>query len=371
MARVMVWSNLFWPAIGGVEVFIQNLVAALHRRGQTLEVITTLVPPFAREELYQDIPIHRLTTTYSIHGLNPLLLAEERARARALVSAFQPEVMLLLHPMTILIHYQAVLGIQRAPSLYWMQGHDDPLWQASLVSGQALREADYVIACSRELLATGRAIAPEITDRSSVLWNTLPTPALEPTALPWNPPTLIFVGRLSQEKGLDTLVRAFALVVPQRADARLVIAGDGPERGSVEALVQSLGIADRVEFRGWLHPDDVPGAINTATALVLPSRTEGLPLVGVQAAQMGRPLVMTRVGGSPEICVDGETGLLCAPDDVEGLAGQMTRLLRDRAAAEAMGAAARQRAASLFDWETLVDSTDGLLRQLAARGPRP
>jgi glycogen(starch) synthase len=369
MVRIMLWSDRFWPAIGGVEMIAQLLALELHQLGYVLEVMTTRIPPLVAEEDFHGIPVHRLATPLSSLELDPVALAEERSHARALVKAFQPDLMLSLNPLHLLIHYQAAQHVHSARNLYWLQGYSKEMFVPTLITGQTLRDADYVVCCSRYSLDSARRGFPEITDHSRLIWNSVPTPTVEPAPLPWDPPKVIYVGRLSPEKGPDLLIRAFAQAAPKLPELRLVIAGDGSERQKLEAMVDTLGLRSRVDFVGWLHPNDVPAAINTATVLALPSRMEGFGIVGLQAAQMGRPVLGFRIDGIPEVCADGETGLLCAPEDVEDMAAKMIRLIEDRPATEAMGRAAKVRASTLFGWENFVQSTDALIRQLTEVAP--
>ena len=364
MARIMAWADLFWPAIGGVEVVTQRMLRDLHQMGHEVEIMAGWVAPLAKDEPYYGMPVHRMVTMQVAEGRDPLALAHERQRVRTLVERFQPELMILMQPIYLLFYYQAARMVVNPPTLYWMQGHYDEFWGPHMMTGQALRKAAYVIACSEELLQTGHTLAPEIIGKSGVVWNTLPMPDLAPAPLPWDPPTLMYVGRLSPEKGVDTLIRAFARAADRLPQARLALTGDGVQRAELEALVRSLGMETRIEFRGWAKPDDVPRVINSVTAIALPSLTEGLPLVAVQTAQMGRPLLGTTAGGIPEICVDGETGLLCEPEDVDGLAANILRLLSEPETARAMGAAARRRSENEFAWERLPQAADAIIRRL-------
>jgi glycogen(starch) synthase len=350
--------------IGGAETVTEVVALELHRRGHAVEVMTMRLPPLVEEEAYHGVPIHRLITTAATLGLDPLTIMQERRRARALVAAFQPEVMVLINPLSIMVHLQGVQPVHQARAIFWLQGFIEPTLEARLVSGQILRSADYVLACSHALLDSARLLAPEITDHSGVLWNTVPEPSLEPSPLPWDPPVVIYVGRFSFEKGVNFLISAFALAASQHAEVRLVLAGDGPDRPRLEAQVDALGLRARVEFLGWVLPADVPGAINKATFLALPSVTEGLGIVAVQAAQMGRPMVGFRVGGIPEACSDGETGLLCEPENIEDLAAKILRLVQNRAETEAMGRAAKLRAATLFGWDTFAQATEAIIQQV-------
>jgi glycogen(starch) synthase len=153
---------------------------------------------------------------------------------------------------------------------------------------------------------------------------------------------------------------------------RLVIAGDGAARSSLEALAVELGIRDCVDFLGWVTPDRVPALVNGATLVVMPSRREGLPGVALEAALMARPVVGTTVGGFPEIVLHQKTGLLVGQDDQEALAAAILYLLTHRAMATAFGQAARRRAQEVFSFERYVDAYDALYRKiLIRRGQTP
>ena len=125
---------------------------------------------------------------------------------------------------------------------------------------------------------------------------------------------LLFVGRLSEEKGLDVLLRALA---SSRAPKQLMldVAGDGPRAGEWKALAASLGLDARVRWLGLRS--DIPELLAEAQALVLPSLREGLPLAVLEAASCEVPVLASRVGGVPEAVWEGETAMLVAPGDVD------------------------------------------------------
>ncbi len=158
-----------------------------------------------------------------------------------------------------------------------------------------------------------------------------------------SPPTAMFAGRLIREKGVDRLLRAFAQTGLD--DARLVIAGDGPERRPLEGLSQSLGITDRVTWRGHDEPATLEAVSGAAWVNVCPSLwAEPFGLSTVEAAMRGTMTIASASGGSTEIIVDGVTGILTPPGDVDALSQALQTSLTDRALAESMGAAARARA---------------------------
>jgi glycosyltransferase involved in cell wall biosynthesis len=152
-------------------------------------------------------------------------------------------------------------------------------------------------------------------------------------------PTALFVGVLERYKAVDVLADAWRLVVARLPDARLRIVGRGTLAPVVEALAREL--PQSVSWSPSLPADEVAGALDEATVLVLPSRSEGLGRVVVEAFCRGRAVVGSRVGGIPDLVTDGETGLLVSPADSSALADALIRALGDPALAGRLGAAAR------------------------------
>lgn len=167
------------------------------------------------------------------------------------------------------------------------------------------------------------------------------------------------VGRLSGEKGLDVLLDAFARVAEPAPDARLVLVGDGPERGALEARARDLSIADRVEFLG--QRSDVPTLMAGLDLYVLPSRTEGLPMALLEAMAARLPIVATRVGGIPEAVTDGQSALLVSPEDPAALAEAMMRVLRETGLAERLRSAARAAFEDRYELSRMVDRYEALM----------
>jgi glycogen(starch) synthase len=194
----------------------------------------------------------------------------------------------------------------------------------------------------------------------------LDVPALLPQPLPNDLPRLLCLGRLAAQKGFDLAITALASIAGRFPNARLIIAGDGPERPALERQVAGLGLADSVDFTGWVSPDEVLTLINRATMVVMPSRWEGLPSVVLQAAMMARPVVATRVSGLSEVVVHQKTGLLVEPEDLNGLAEAIAWLLDRPETAARMGQAGRRRVQEEFSWARCVDAYDALWRRLGA-----
>lgn len=171
-----------------------------------------------------------------------------------------------------------------------------------------------------------------------------------------DPPGVAFAGRLVPKKGVDTLVRAMAAVVEQLPAARLLIAGDGPERQAIERLVAKLDLGARVRLTGQLTPPELEDRLGAAWVQAVPSSyEEPFPNVAVEAMMRGTAVVATAVGGSTEIVREGQTGYLVPPADPAALAEALLRVLRDREAAEALGAAGRALALTEFPEARMVE----------------
>lgn len=140
-------------------------------------------------------------------------------------------------------------------------------------------------------------------------------------------PYLLFFGRLSPEKGVDVLLRAFDRSCPSLPqDMRLVIVGDGPEREQLEWLARELPCSGRIEFAGYQTGDSLQAYVEKASLVIVSSRwRENMPYSVIEAFAAGTPVIGTNIGGIPELVTEGETGFVCEPGDVESLAEAIRR----------------------------------------------
>lgn len=163
-------------------------------------------------------------------------------------------------------------------------------------------------------------------------------------------PRVVYLGRLVAQKDPVTAVRAFARM---RADATLVVVGDGPLRRVVEDAARGHGVAHRTRMVGAVNHDRVAAFLRHADVVVVPSVYEELGSVVLEAMAAGVPAVGSSVGGIPSAIEDGVTGLLVAPRDVGGFAGALDRVLSDPGLRAHLGSGAR-RAAARYDWRVLA-----------------
>jgi len=206
------------------------------------------------------------------------------------------------------------------------------------LSRHGLRRADGVRTLSSFTDAAVRAAGGEPTATFAAFMDLEPFLASPPAPLPVLPVAL-FVGVLERYKAVDVLAEAWRLAALRLPDARLHIVGRGPLGDVVARLVAEL--PEQVLWTEVLPTDGIVRALDESSVLVLPSRSEGLPRVAVEAFCRGRAVIGGRAGGIPDLVTDGENGVLVEPGDANVLADALVRVLSDRSLAERLGAQGR------------------------------
>lgn len=180
--------------------------------------------------------------------------------------------------------------------------------------------------------------------------------------IPANHRILISIGRLEHQKGIDVLLNAIALLKPLPDDVHFLIVGDGPDANTLRARAAELRIDNHVHFAN--RRDDVPDLLAASTALILPSRWEGMPNVVLEAMAAGRPVIASRVEGVEELVRHRETGLIVGPENPVELAAAISDLLGDSAFATAAGAESQRTALKEFATKKMSLAYTELYRRL-------
>jgi glycosyltransferase involved in cell wall biosynthesis len=179
-------------------------------------------------------------------------------------------------------------------------------------------------------------------------------------------PLVGIVARLVPIKAHEVFFQAAAQVLTALPQARFLVIGDGERRAELEALVERTGLRQAVTFLGWRRA--MVGVYADLDVVALTSRNEGSPVSLIEALASARPIISTRVGGVPDVVVDGVTGLTVASGDAAGIADGVLRLLRDRELAGRLAAAGRRHVYPRYDSSRLVDDVRHLyLRELNGR----
>jgi glycosyltransferase involved in cell wall biosynthesis len=356
--------------IAGAETHLLSLLPAL--RGQGIESGVILLedprrePRALRERLQQSgIAVQTLPIRWHLDpGLPPRL--EEALRR----TPFD-----ILHAHLPHGEVYGELAMRAFPSAHFVVSrHNDDRFRRWLpiqwAFAASIRRADRIIAISqsvrRFLIETERAPV----DKIEVIPYGLDAEAFARDATPGafraeigarGIPLAGFIGRMTGQKGVDVLLRAFAQVERRHPTVKLILAGDGPDRPSLMRLAKSLGL-QRVMFLGWRN--DAANILADIDLLVVPSRWEGFGLVVLEAMAMGKPVAASKVSALPEIVVPGETGLLLTPGSTDELAEAMTTVLSDPERAAQMGSRGRERVVKEFPVERMARRTAELYRSL-------
>jgi glycosyltransferase involved in cell wall biosynthesis len=177
-------------------------------------------------------------------------------------------------------------------------------------------------------------------------------------------PLVGMVGRLVPIKDAPTFLRAASIVARSREDARFALVGDGEERPALEALCREMGLDGRVTFFGWRR--DLAAVYGDLDVVVNASRNEGTPVALIEALAAARPVVATRVGGTPDLLGEGERGRLVPPGQPEELARAVLETLTGSEAARRRAQAGREHVLTRHSSDRLVRDVDALYRELRA-----
>lgn len=178
-------------------------------------------------------------------------------------------------------------------------------------------------------------------------------------------PVIAVIGRLSREKGQRLLLEAAPMVLAEQAQAVFLLVGDGPDRKMLEARVAEHGLGRAVRFLGYRR--DAPEILRTIDLLAIPSLSEGISMVLLEAMSRAVPVVATRVGGIPEVVVHGETGLMVPPGDARCLARGLCALLDRPERAREMGEEAEKRARETFPLSLAAERIRRIYEEVVGR----
>ena len=185
-------------------------------------------------------------------------------------------------------------------------------------------------------------------------------------SFPADAPVVLTVARLSPEKDVAGVLEAFALALPRLPDSvRLLIAGSGPLRETLGWQARLLQLTERVTFLG--PRSDIPDFLAASDVFALASREEGLGLAVVEAMAAGLPLIVTNVGGLPEVVIGGETGTLVPPRDPVAMADALVQLLSNPAQAHAFGQAGQIRARTHFNEDAMMAATHAVYHRVTGK----
>lgn len=290
------------------------------------------------------------------------------ARALARLAASPANDMLQTHGYKANILAALIRGRIHRPWIAFVHGETWENWKVRLyfaLERAAIRRADRIVVVSKEM-ARALAVRGIPSSKLRVVHNACLIENLDSEPPAWNelvPPVIGVVGRLSPEKGVDIALAVHRAVTERCQGARLLVIGEGPQEAALVRLGERLGIGSSVEWLGYR--DDMGELYRRMAVLLMPSRSEGLPNVALEAMAHGVPVVATAVGGVPEVVRSGETGFLMPPGDTEGLAARVVQLLEDAALRRRLGEAACVDVRSRFSIQARCQALADLYKEAA------
>ncbi len=244
-------------------------------------------------------------------------------------------------------------------------------------SGPTLQFENLGLACADLVLVNSHAVERELQERGvdagqiTVVPNGVDTALFQPSQVwPEDAGYILFVGRLVPQKGLDVLLKAFAVLVRRCPESRLSIVGDGYLQLYLKRVARYLGIAGKISFIDWSTGPPLIRLYQDARFVIVPSYYEPFGIVALEAMACARPVIASRVGGLEEIVADGHEGWLVEAGDHLELAKRMAGLAADAAQRERMGRAGRLKAQA-FDWKHVAERMITLYEGLIRTSPAP
>jgi glycogen(starch) synthase len=339
--KVLLLPASYPPVLGGLQTAVHAVARELVLAGHTVRVVTNRYPrALPAEEVIDGVPVQRWqqlepwSCLFRSKRLDLFLASlvyypATLARLRALLRSYRPDVVNVHFPdpqIPFVLSLRRRFPFRLVVSLH---GHDVERFVADEAgAGQKLpaaarplqsllHEADAVTACSRHLLEEAARLEPSVLSKGIALYNGIDASRFQDrTPYPHPRPYVLALGRLTRKKGFDLLLEAFALATAGSPSVDLILAGEGEERLTLEALGRRLGLGGRVLFFGRATSDQVVHLLNGCLFLAVPSRLEPFGIVALEALAAGKPVLATRVGGMGQFLTELSPNLLPAPPGV-------------------------------------------------------
>lgn len=354
MKKVLIFSLAYYPHVGGAEVAIKELTD----RMSDIEfhmVTMRFSAAEPREEKIGNVFVHRVGIGSSYIS-KILYVPRATLAARTLgVQDFDGAWAMMSYmtfPITLL---RLFFGI-RVPYVLTLQ-EGDPFehvfqrWYIRLFSpllNSGFRHASVITALSNFLATWPRSQG--FKNGIAIIPNGVDVKKFSGALMPHEGTVLITTSRLVHKNAVDDVIRALAMLP---ADVRFKVLGTGPDESALKMLAQKEGVADRVEFLGFIKHDDMPGHLHRADLYIRPSRSEGQGASFIEAMAAGLPLLATMVGGIPDFLVDGETGFAVEVDNPKSIADGVKKAIAQPELVRAISERNKQRAGR-YDWDILA-----------------
>ncbi len=372
--NILLAPDFYLPMRSGVGIFVQNLASAFVRKGHRAVIVTPQLerahPSF---EMIDGIEVRRMPFVF------PLRLLWQRLEEGLLQFCLHcpidlQQLLRLMSDMRVEVMNVHGLNGPQLPYLLFAQNLSDCRFVVTLHGREffrlgarhnrmrrfflraAFRRADRIIAISSHLASQVGRFCPEVSHKVVTIPNGVWVNEFGgANGCPFPSRYVLSVARLNPLKGHDVLLSAFRKVVRREEDVHLIIAGDGPQRVRLYAIILALGLKDRVTLLGQVGRERVKELLAGCEFLVLSSWSEGVPTVALEAMASGKAVIGTDVDGVPEIVLESRTGLLVPPGEPDALAEAMLALLKDRDDCKNMGVNGRALVEANYDFPQIAD----------------
>lgn len=362
--RVLHWVDCYPPFRGGTETVVERLATGMAARGHGVAVATGTHDAVPDRSCEAGVAVRRLPFRKALEEQNAMALLQIRRDVSAMRAEFAADIVHLHFLGASGFFLLQTLASNPVPMVVTIHGGLGACAGGErTLLGRLLKAADWITGVSDAMVAEAVRIDPNVAGRSSVIYN---GDATEPRReRPDDPPYLFFSGRHVETKGIDLAIGAMPHILAKHPQTRLVVASDGPLRPQLEALAGELGVADRVEFTGWIDDAQLKDLAARSLAVLVPSRShEGFGLVALEAALLSRPVISSAIGGLPEVVKNGETGLVLDELTSQAIADAALSLLDDPRRADELGRQAAERAARKFGLDRQIDEFLQLYQRL-------
>jgi len=368
--RILIVCNAYLPIIGGVEIAVHNIARRFQERQHSVEIVTARTyPHLPSKDIIQGISVTRIDFAPKSRFQRLAGFFKALWNSAGVVTRFQPDIVYIHFLAVHTLYFSILKMLMRFPYVLSARGNDVLIFPQesrimNLTLRFSLRVADAVVFNSEFLCQAAMPLIYNIHAPIFIVGDGADLSEFEnDDKAVIRHPFIFAMGRFVEKKGFDILIEAMSIINSSFPDLCLVLAGDGPERSKLEAMILAKGMTDRVLLTGFIGRDEIVRYLNGCELFVLPSRIEPVGIVNIEAMAARKAVVATRVGGVPDVIIDGHTGLLAEPTP-ESLAEKIIALLNDADSRARMGKAGRMRVEAHYTWEHIANQYLAIFEQV-------
>jgi len=368
--KILIIAHDFPPNPGGIAIFVHNLCLQLTRLGHKVTVLTIYRDNFREFDRQQPYTIYRYSRSKVLSSIKPLF------KTLYLYCKNHYDLVFLGHFAASSVLGAVILRkLFGVPYIILSHGNDLQILSSSKLD---YLEGKIIINNSSVILGNSRFTSnwiKRISPKSNIdtlnpgvdLEQFKPIMDIDKTKQQYNLhkyKILLTIARLVPRKNIDKVIRALPKVLEKVSDVLYVIVGDGCERGSLENLVAAKKLEKHVRFVGYVEHDLVPSLFYASDIYISPSLIETFGISLIEAAASFKPVIASKIGGIEDAVIDGETGVLVDPNNIDQIANAAIQLLTDEGFRRKLGENGRRRVEQLFSWEKVGERLDKIISEV-------